>query len=117
MRKSWVIVGSRIKFLRESSGFTQKNIADYLKVDQSLISKIEAGERPISADLLERVAILFGCSIAVFHEQTADIDLEPLSFALRASEISAEDLEIVSAINKIALNSIFMTKLLEGEVL
>ena len=113
MKRSLISIGSKIKSLRENSGFTQNNIAKYLKVDQSLISKFEVGERPISADMLEKLATLFGCNMSVFNE--ASDKFKPLSFALRASEIYEEDLETVCAINRIALNSAFMTKLLERE--
>lgn len=115
MKKSLDSIGAQIKVLRENSGFTQKNIANYLGVDQSLISKFEAGERPLSADMLERLVTLFGYSISVFNE--APEEYKPLSLALRASELGDEDLETVRAINKIALNSAFMTKLLKSEVL
>ncbi|MBN1637238.1 MAG: helix-turn-helix transcriptional regulator [Deltaproteobacteria bacterium] len=114
MKNSLNKIGSTIKALRESSGLTQSNIANYLKVDQSLISKFEAGERPISADKLEKLLTLFGASMSIFNETEGKI--KPLSLALRANEISEEDLEIVCAINKIALNCDFMTRLLKGEV-
>jgi len=111
MSKTLINISAMIKSLRENSGFTQKNIADYLKVDQSLISKFESGERPINVDMLEKLAVLFGVEMSAFSEES---NINPLSFALRASEISEADLETISAINKIALNSNFMTKLLEG---
>ena len=38
-------INVRIKELREKNGYTQKNIADFLSVDQSFVSKIENGER------------------------------------------------------------------------
>lgn len=113
MDKLLINIGSKIKVLRENCGFTQNNIAKYLNVDQSLISKFESGERPISADMLEKLATLFGCNMSAFNETTEKI--KPLSFAFRASEICEEDLETISKINKIALNSDFMTKLLENE--
>lgn len=112
MNNTLTDVGITIRSLREKSGFTQDNIAHYLKVDQSLISKFESGERTLSVDLLERLATLFGVDMSVFSEGACDI--EPLSLALRASEIHEEDLETVSAINRIALNGDFMTRLLKG---
>lgn len=112
MKNSLNKIGSIIKDLREKSRFTQNNIAQYLKVDQSLISKFESGERPISADMLEKLATLFGCSISIFNETEGEA--KPLSFALRAKGMSAEDLETIYVINKIALNSNFMTKLLKS---
>ena len=113
MKSSIVNIGLKVKSLRESSGFTQANIAKYLKVDQSLISKFEGGERAISVDMLEKLTTLFGCSISDFNENTDNF--KPLYFALRASQICEDDLETIYAINRIALNSTFMTKLLESE--
>jgi transcriptional regulator with XRE-family HTH domain len=66
MRNSPVHIGSELKALRERSGFTQSNIAKYLKVDQSLISKFETGERTLSADMLEKLAVLFGVDLTAF---------------------------------------------------
>lgn len=114
MKNSLTDVGMNIKNLRERSGFTQKNIADFLKVDQSLVSKFESGERSISLDMLDRLAALFGCSIAFITEESGDVS--PLVFALRSNELSEEDFETVSAINRIALNSVFMADLLESRV-
>jgi transcriptional regulator with XRE-family HTH domain len=115
MKKGLISLGLQIKELREKSGFTQKNIANFLGVDQSLISKFEAGERPVSADMLDKMAALFSCSISAFEEPMEDI--KALHFALRSSEICEADLKTISVINKIALNSIFMTNLLNSEAL
>jgi transcriptional regulator with XRE-family HTH domain len=112
MSSSLVKIGATLKTLRERSGFTQSNIAKYLKVDQSLISKYETGERALTADMLEKLAVLFGVDITAFDDMADSV--KPLTFALRASEISEEDLDAISAINRIALNCHFMTQLLEG---
>lgn len=105
-------IGENIKALREQSGFTQSNLAQYLRVDQSLISKIEKNERPITSDMLDKLAALFGVTTDSFNGES--IPLNRISFALRASEINEDDLETISAINRIALNSNFMTRLLGG---
>ncbi len=111
MKKSLVEIGAKIKALREKSGFTQKNIAEFLEIDQSLVSKFESGERAISVDMLEKLASLFGCNLSFFMEK-ADFP-QPMTFAFRASEISVKDMKTISMINRIALNSDFMAKLLE----
>ena len=105
-------MGVKIKAFREQGGFTQSNIANYLKVDQSLISMVEKGKRTLTSDMLDKLAALFGVQISAFEDAGAAV--KPLTFALRAREINEEDLETISAINKIALNCNFMTQLLEG---
>lgn len=106
-------VGERFSKLRIKNGFTQSQVAHYLEVDQSYISKYEKDERQFSIDVLERLAALFGCSIDYLTGK-AD-DAKPLSVALRAKVVTPKDLEMVAAINKIALNLRFMDSLLEEE--
>lgn len=106
------IIGENIKSLRERAGFNQINIAHFLDVDQSLISKIENGERNLSADMLEKLACLFGVTVETM--ENTRIEASTLSFAFRASDLSAKDMEAISAINRIALNSEYMAILLEG---
>jgi transcriptional regulator with XRE-family HTH domain len=113
MNKTFVNAGATAKSLREQSGFTQDMIAHYLNVDQSLISKFESGERTLSVALLERLADLFGVDMAVFNGYACST--RSVSLALRANEIHEEDLETISAINRIALNADFMTKLLADD--
>lgn len=112
MNDTTIKIGEKIKTLRAQSGFTQSNIAKYLKVDQSLISKIEKGERLLTSDMLEKLTALFGITTDSFDNDL--IPTKQILFALRASEIDEDDLETISAINRIALNSIFMTDLLGG---
>lgn len=101
----------KLKYLREEAGLNQKAMADFLYIDQSMISKIESGARPISADALEKVASLFGRSIQEI--QKMDNQTPSLNFAFRASAIATEDLLGIAAINKIALNIKQMNEMLE----
>ena len=105
------ISGERIKEMRESNKFSQSNIATFLGVDQSLISKVEKGERALSSDMLEKLAALFGVHQKAF---TAGSVEKPLTYALRARNLTVDDMKTISAINKIALNCDFITSLLNG---
>jgi transcriptional regulator with XRE-family HTH domain len=113
MNNTIIKTGKNIKALREQSGFTQSNIAKYLKVDQSLISKIENGERLITSDMLDKLASLFGVSQKSINEDL--IPANRISFALRASTITEDDLDTISDINRIALNLNFMIQMLGGK--
>lgn len=106
------IIGNNVKTLRDDMGFSQSTITRFLNVDQSLISKVEKGERNLSADMLEKLACLFGVSINVI--ESSNIETSSLSVAFRASDLSLEDLEAICAINRIALNSEYMAEILKG---
>jgi len=107
------LVGKRFNELRVNSGFTQSQLAKYLQVDQSYISKCEKNERQFSVDVLEKAANLFGCSIDYFTNE--DSKYSPMPIALRAKSVTTEDLETIAAMNKIALNLRYMEDLLKGE--
>lgn len=104
------IIGKNVKALRESIGFTQANIATFLNVDQSMISKVENGEEILSIDRLEKLSCLFGVTV---EEIEKDIIKEPsLLTKYKANELIIENMEAFSAINKIAMNVTFMDELL-----
>ena len=107
------IIGENIRTLRDNAGFTQGNLAHFMGVDQSLISKIEKGERGLSADMLEKLSALFGVTVEQIEKQP--VATSKLSFAFRGSDFTVEDMEAISAINKIGLNSEFMYVMLKED--
>ncbi len=107
------IIGKRFSEMREKCGFTQSQVARYLQVDQSYISKCEKNERKFSIDILQKTANLFGCRVDDFTNE--EINYSPLPTALRADSVEVEDLEAIAAVNKIALNLRYMEALLKGE--
>ena len=102
----------KLKMMREKAGLRQGQIADYLGVTQTFISKVETGERNLTVDQLESVVNLYGYSLAAFADTEEEI--HPIQFAFRAQDVSQEDLHIIADIGKIAINSRFMAKALEG---
>ncbi len=107
------LVGANLEKLRKQAGFTQEAVAEYLEVDQGLISKYEKGERPITSDALDRLADLFGCSIGFFFGEDETTTLRNIAF--RGSGINGEDLKVVAKMNRILTNLREMEQLL-GEV-
>lgn len=101
----------RLKQLRKASGITQEQLAKYLGVDQSMITKLENGTRNLNVTLIEKICNLFGCSEAYLMGEE-DI-YTPLNFAFRASGIMTEDLESVAAFNKIVKNIRDMNEITE----
>ncbi len=105
------IIGENIHALRENAGFTQTNLAQFIGVDQSLITRIEKGERSMSVDMLEKLSYLFGVTVNQIEQQP--LTTSKLSFAFRGSEFTVQEMEAIAAINKIALNSEFMSAILK----
>ena len=105
-------VYEKLKMMREKAGLRQEQIAEYLGVTQTFISKVETGERNLTVDQLESAVNLYGYSLAAFADM--DQDAHPIQFAFRAQDVSQDDLRVIAEIGKIAINSRFMAKTLEG---
>lgn len=103
-------MNTRLKKLREDSHLTQSQMANYLGVDQSMITKLENGSRKLNITLIDKICSLFGCTEEyLFGENDSYI---PLNFAFRANGIQGDDLEGIAAVNKIAMNIHFMNELI-----
>ena len=106
-------INIRLKQLRKESRITQEQMAEYLGVEQSLITKLQNGTRSLNVTLIDKICNLFGCSEAyLMGEDDAYI---PLNFAFRSNGIQSEDLESIAVVNKIAMNIRYMNELLGDE--
>ena len=106
-------VNMRLKALRKESRLTQEQLAKYLDVDQTLITKFENGSRAINVTLLDKLCSLFGCTEEYLLGGSEEHI--PLNFAFRSQGISAEDLQSIAAVNKIVMNLRYMNELLGSE--
>ena len=113
MSENATVIGENAKRARESSGFSQTIVADFLQVDQSLISKFEKGERSLQSDMLERLANLCGYSVSDFTREDG-VSAQRMKAAYRSSGFAAEDMAAIHDIRRIAMNLFSMTDLLGG---
>jgi transcriptional regulator with XRE-family HTH domain len=104
-------IGMKLKELRENAGLTQNQVAAYLELDQSYLSKIEAGERALSVEQLESLAELYGHDLSFFENLNQEI--KPIKLALRAKDLTVEDMQVMATISHIANQCRFMAELLE----
>lgn len=86
--------------LRNQLGLSQKQIAEYLDVDQSYISKIEKGERGLTVDLAEKMCNLIGFDMSYFYDENAQ---ESLNICFRTNQLDASDLKALARVNEIAM--------------
>lgn len=106
-------MNERLKYLRKESKITQDQLAQYLSVDQSMITKLENGTRSFSITMVDKICSLFGCSEEFLMGESDNYI--PLNFAFRSTGIEAEDLESIAAVNKIAINLKYMNELMGDE--
>lgn len=107
-----VKVGKRIKSLREHANLNQKTVGAYLSLDQSMVAKMEKGERKITSDVIEKLARLFCCSPDFILSEDADGESCTMSF--RSKGLTTEDLESLAVVNQIALNQFEMDRMWEA---
>ena len=124
-RNKWIVINGglimtnnekfdqKIKLLRKESKLTQEQMASYLNVDQSLVTKLENGTRNLNVDLIEKICNLFGCTEEYLLGESDEYI--PLNFAFRSNNIQAEDLQSIAMINKIAMNLRFMDGMLKED--
>ena len=116
MSENNIIIGENAKRVRESCGFSQANVAEFLKVDQSLISKFEKGLRSLQSDMLERLANLYGSKVSDF-ECAEGVPEQRIKAAYRSNSLTTEDMEAIHDIRRIAMNLFFMSDLAgDGDV-
>ena len=105
------LIGEKLKKLRESSGFNQEQLSKYLDIDQTYLSKIESGNRNVSAPILEKLAILYNINLSDF--ELDEPKAKQIRFCFRAKDIDYEDLKCIATINEIANNSAQMAEMME----
>lgn len=105
------IIRDNFKKLRKKINITQEQMADFLNLEQSSISKFESGERTLSVSNLEKACYLFGVSVNEIYKES--YNMRELSPSFRKTNLSVESLAAISDINKIALNIMEMEAIVE----
>ena len=101
---------NRLRELRKNSKLTQEQMAQYLGIDQSMVTKLENGTRVLNVTLIEKICSLFCCSEEYLFGKSDEYI--PINFAFRANSILAEDLESIAAVNRLARNIRYMNKMI-----
>ena len=103
-------MGKRIKELRKQYKYTQRQVADFLDISQSLLAKVENGERNLKLTKLSKLCALFDCSeeYILYGEGEPPTDL-------RISSTKGMELETIMKMNKIIRNLQEMNEIAEKE--
>lgn len=60
----------RLRYLRNKKGISQRELAELAGLHQSQVSKIEGGNRKVTAEDLQKLAAALGVSVAELLEES-----------------------------------------------
>ncbi|MGB3796203.1 MAG: short-chain fatty acyl-CoA regulator family protein [Alteraurantiacibacter sp.] len=92
-----IYLGPRLKKLRRELGLTQANMAADLDISASYIALMERNQRPVTAEMLLKLATTYRINVADLADEDADETAARLQSALRDplfSDIAIEPLDI-----------------------
>lgn len=91
-------VGSRLRKLRSEHNYSQRQVADYLKIDQSNLSKIENDKRNLNMTLLDKICFLYNCTPEYLSGEINKYEKQKIMFK-SGRDI---DLEVIAKINQLS---------------
>ena len=104
------IIGRNLKILRESNGYTQEKMAEFLGISRSAYANYESLDREPPLSLLEEMADFFGVSMSVFFETDVLKVKSRLLVAFRAEDLSVEDMKQVADFKRVAMEYLKMNE-------
>jgi len=105
-------IGKCLAATRNSLGFTQRQVANYLGTKREAIAYIETGARPITTAMLIKLADLYGYRMSHFLEESRKDEKPHVSTAFRVADLSDSDLETIAEVKRIASNLCSLYKML-----
>ena len=84
-------IAQNLKKLRETSRYTQDELAQALGITRSAYSNYESGDREVPYDVIEKASDFFGCDMMVLFEDNENVDAMILASAFRIDGIAPED--------------------------
>lgn len=106
------IISKNIRDLRSKFGYTQAFIAEYLNITPAAVNQYENDARTIPESVIEKLALLFNVNEYDLYEENPEKQVVLTSFAFRADELSASDMQQISKFKKIISNYINMSEAL-----
>lgn len=86
--------GQRLEALRELFNLTQTGLADRVGVNQSFLSRIEKGERPLPPDLVSKLTMIYKVPATFFEVQPSDREALVQTFWKTAKATAADERRI-----------------------
>lgn len=99
-------VGSRLKKLRIDHGFSQQQVAEFLEIDQSNLSKIENDKRNLNWTLSDKLLALYNCTPEYLLGETDEYEKREIKYKSGKDT----DLKAIEKINKLSYHLSILRK-------
>ena len=100
-------IGTRMKTLRNEMNLTPQAVSSYLDIPAENLLEMENGDKNITLSILNKLCSLFGCSESFLLCKSDEFD--SVAFALKSSNIEADELHGIASMNRIYLNMKYLT--------
>ena len=104
------IIGNNIKSYRKTLGFTQNDLAKFLKVSNTTITYYEQGTRDINMVNLQKLANLFSIELSDLLEDNEHVINLNSAVAFKKDSLTETDLSAIAEFRKIVKNYIKLSE-------
>ena len=90
-------IGAKLKQLRQDNHYNQMQVANYLGITQSNLSKIENGQRNLNMTLFKKICLLYNCSSEYLLGESDSYEMPKIAFRCDKNA----NLEVVAKMNEV----------------
>ena len=90
-------IGERLSELRKENNLSQKEISEYLNLDETNYSKIENGGRKLNVSILDKLCLLYNCSSQYILGESDEYDFSKIVFNINKNNV---DLNVIAKVNE-----------------
>lgn len=98
------IIGTKITELIKKMELKRSDVAKFLEIDISTLSRYESGQRKIPLKILEKLSDLFGISLSELLDENIEASEITIAFAFRKNNFIPTDLERIAEFSRIIKN-------------
>lgn len=93
-------IGQNLKKLRTENGYSQRQLAEYLEIDQSNLSKIENNKRNLNLTLLDKICYLYNCTHEYILGESDEYEKQEIMFKVG----NDMDLSVIAKVNQLSFH-------------
>jgi len=90
-------IGDKLRKLREENGLPLRKVAASLDIDIAILSKMERGERPLTKEIVQKLAIIYEYDaqelMVLYLSEKVLLEIGDEELALKALQVAEEQIK------------------------